>query len=354
LVAGEFRRNLLISGLLLWTLMSCAWSRDVNSTLISGVRMSLDVALAFFLSKRYAMNDLLKLLLLVGSVAAVGSILLALVFPQYGLTGREITYALGAWEGIFGHKNICGRMMTLLLLPAFFVELEGRGGKIFRFWYILVLLGIIAMTHSAGSWILCAACLAFIGAMYLLLKLKRIDALCLGLAFSGVMAAMIAGVVINFDALMWMIGKDPSMTGRTGIWSAVMTSILKHPYVGYGYFAFWMGLVGESANTTLKLHWPGMGYAESGILELWLELGAVALVLYALIFFGAVKNAFYSFRSYRSKGTMWCMSILFYVAFTNLWAGNLLTPSNLECVLPFIAYVWLKTETRRIRSTQQS
>ncbi len=351
-VGAEFRRNLLISSLLLWTLMSCAWSTLLNSTLINGLRMCLDVGLAFYLVRRYAMNDLLKLLLLVGSVAAIGSIVLVVVLPQYGLGGSDLLYALGAWQGIFGRKNICGRMMTLLLLPAFFVKLEGRSGKIFRSWYIAVVLFVIAMTHSTGSWFLCATCIAFIGAMHLAVRLRQKDALSVGVALAGVGSVALVAIAANLTTLLVLIGKDPSGTGRSGIYAAVLNSIMKHPLLGYGYFAFWTGLIGESANITLQLNWPGLGYAENGILELWVELGAVAVALYGLIYFGAVKNAIYCFRRSPSKGTMWCMSLLFYVLFTNLWAGNLLTPSNLECVLPFIAYAGLKDEARRIHGLQ--
>jgi len=351
-VAAEFRRNLLITGLLLWTLISCVWSNDAYASLISGIRMTLDVALAFYLLKRFATNDLLKVLMLVGSVAAAGSIVLILIFPQYGLQGRDVLYAFGAWQGIFGHKNICGRMMILLLIPAFFVQLDSRRARTFRVSYVILLLVIIGMTRSAGSWILCGACLAFITALHLSVKLKRIEALSLGMAVTGIMTAGIVAALNNADALFRMIGKDPSMTGRTALWSILTASILKHPLAGYGYFAFWRGLAGESAIPTLQLHWPGLSYAENGVLELWLELGAVAICLYALIYFGAVKNAIYCIRRCPSNGTLWYTSILFYVAFTNLWSGNLLTPSNLECVLPFIAYAGLRGEARRIRGLQ--
>jgi O-antigen ligase len=351
-VAAEFRRNLLISGLLLWALMSCVWSNNAYASLISGIRMTLDVALAFYLLKRFAINDLLKMLMLVGSVAAAGSIVLILAFPQYGLQGRDVLYAFGAWQGIFGHKNICGRMMILLLIPAFFVQLESRGARIFRASYVLLLLVIIGMTRSAGSLLLCAACLAFIVALQLLVKLKRVDALSVGIATFGVTVAALFAVISNLDPLFRMIGKDPSMTGRTALWKILTASILKHPLTGYGYFAFWQGLIGESAIPTLQLHWPGLSYAENGVLELWLELGAVAVCLYALIYFGAVKNAIYCLRRLPSNGTLWFISLLFYVAFTNLWSGNLLTPSNLECVLPFIAYAGLRSEARRLRGLE--
>jgi len=351
-IAAEFRRNLLISCLLVWAILSFTWSADPTASLVTSLRMTVDAALAFYVFSRYSKNDLLKLLLLVGSIAAAASIVLILMFPQYGLMNRETAYAFGAWQGIFGQKNICGRMMTLLLLPIFFVKLEGRWARLFRFSYVIAVLIIVAMTRSAGSWMLCAACLAFVAALHLGVKMRRIDALCLGLVAFG--AIVVAGAIVfsNPAPILALIGKDPTMTGRTGIWSSIMVSISKRPYLGYGYFAFWKGLYGESANVVLQAHWPGMSYAENGVLELWLEIGAVAVVLYALIFFTAVKDAFYCLRRYPSKSTMWYASVLFYVGFTNLWAGNLLAASNLECVIPFIAYVGLRKEAHRIRSLQ--
>jgi exopolysaccharide production protein ExoQ len=95
-----------------------------------------------------------------------------------------------------------------------------------------------------------------------------------------------------------------------------------------------------------------MAYAENGVLELWLELGAVAVLVYGLVFCVAVKDAIYCLRRDPSSSIMWYVSVLFYVAIANLWAGNLLTPSTLECVLPFIAYVGLRSASRRIRGLQ--
>jgi hypothetical protein len=60
-IGAEFRRNVLISTLLLWTPASWVWSNDPSASVTNGVRMTLDVALSFYLLKCYAFNDLLKL-----------------------------------------------------------------------------------------------------------------------------------------------------------------------------------------------------------------------------------------------------------------------------------------------------
>jgi exopolysaccharide production protein ExoQ len=348
-IVDDFRRNILISTLLVWMMASCVWSDDARATVINGIRMTLDVALSLYLLRRYQVNDLLKILLLVGSVAAASSVFLILAFPQYGLQSREALYAFGAWQGIFGQKNLCGSVMTLLLLPAFFVQLNGRRGRVVRALYIVVLLCIIIMSRSTGSWALCACCLGFIGTVRLLVGLRSRDAWCFGLLLFGVMVSVILGLATHADVFLLMIGKDPGMNGRTAIWSSLMSAVLKHPLVGYGYRAFWRGLSGESANTILRVGWTGMGYAENGVLELWLELGAVGVLLYALVFISAAKDAVYCLRRNPPPSTMWYASILFYLVISNIWDGNLLLPSFLQCILPFVAYAGLRRDVGRLR-----
>jgi hypothetical protein len=70
-IGADFRRNVLISALLLWTLASWVWSNDPSASVTNGVRMTLDVAISFDLLKCYAFNDLLKLLLLVRTLRVV-------------------------------------------------------------------------------------------------------------------------------------------------------------------------------------------------------------------------------------------------------------------------------------------
>ncbi len=105
----------------------------------------------------------------------------------------------------------------------------------------MVLLLIIGMTRSAGSWFLCGACLAFVASIHLVRKMKGIDALTVGMVMFGIAAVVTVAAVANADALLWMMGKDPTMTGRTVLWSSLMVSVLKHP------FRLWLyGILGGS------------------------------------------------------------------------------------------------------------
>ena len=68
-----------------------------------------------------------------------------------------------------------------------------------------------------------------------------------GAAFAvfAVWAAAAAGGVgfLIWDShsveILEVLGKDPSLTGRTEIWEALMTRVAERPWTGWGYGAFW-------------------------------------------------------------------------------------------------------------------
>ena len=345
----QLRRNALIFSVLGWAILSVIWSDNPSTSVINSLRMTINLVLVVYLFERYSSNDIQRLMLLVGSVAAAGSIFLVFALPQYGLQSRG-AYALGAWEGIFGQKNLCGLEMLILLLPAFFVKLNGTYASILRSGYIATVLLIIAMTRSAGAWVVSSLCLAFVALLKLTARMHRKDAVVAMIAIFGVAAAAGVMVLANYDTFMYALGKDPTMTGRTVLWAGLLRIAMRHPLLGYGYMAFWQGIVtGPSRSLALQLHWFGLSGSENGVLEMWLELGIVGVLLYVLIFLRAVKDAFYCLGRGASSAALWYISILFYVVVTNIEGGLLLAPSNLACILPFVAFVGLRYEAQRTR-----
>jgi O-antigen ligase len=345
------RENALIFSLLGWAMLSAIWSPHPLTSAINALRTAIDLALVLYLFERYSSNDIQKLTMLAGGVAAAGSIFLILVFPQYGLQSRGL-YALGAWEGIFGQKNMCGLEMMALLLPAFFVKLTGAYARTLRWGYIVTVIVIIVMTRSAGAWIQLSLCLAFVALLKLTERMPRKDAVALAVAITGALVIVAALAVANYDSLMFALGKDPTMTGRTVLWAGLLQLGLKHPIIGYGYQAFWQGLNGPTRDLALQLSWPSLAGAESGVLELWLELGTVALLLYAAIFLRSVKDALYCLGRGATPAALWYISIIFYVLVTKFESDAVLRPSDLACILPFVAYVGLRREAQRLRERQ--
>jgi len=54
--------------------------------------------------------------------------------------------------------------------------------------------------------------------------------------------------LVGNTAIANALGRDVTLTGRTSIWAVVLDKISKHPWLGYGYKGFWLGMEGESAD----------------------------------------------------------------------------------------------------------
>lgn len=352
LLAADFVRNRLITGFLCFAALSVCWSSNISSTFIHTILLTVSVAFAFYLSRRFAPNDLMKLVLMVGTVAAVGSVVLIALFPQYGLQDRGGHFT-GQWEGLFMQKNVCGFMLTLLLLPIFFVRLKGRYSLLARTLYSILILTIIVQTRSVGAWAVCLCCIVFSWGLPVLCRMRSKDRITVvALSAIGALAAACLASVYWKD-IMFAVGKDPTMSERTIIWGVLLTSIMKHPLLGYGYMGFWQGLHGESGHVALATFWPGIAYAENGMIELCLGLGVVGVTLFLLIYARAVRDAVCCLGRRSTPAAMWYTSILFFVAVANIESGRIFFPSDLVSILLIVAFVGLRREVHPSRREAQ-
>jgi exopolysaccharide production protein ExoQ len=83
-----------------------------------------------------------------------------------------------------------------------------------------------------------------------------------------------------------MLGRDPTLTDRTKIWSALL-SMDTNPMIGTGYESFWLGP--RLDLLSLKLH-EHINEAHDGYLEVYLNLGLIGLSLLCVILVVAYRN----------------------------------------------------------------
>jgi len=81
------------------------------------------------------------------------------------------------------------------------------------------------------------------------------------------------------------VGRDPTFTGRSLIWKAVL-STHTNPLVGTGYESFWLG----PRLTYMWQAWAGVNEAHNGYLEVYLNLGMIGLGLLVMFLFSSYRN----------------------------------------------------------------
>jgi exopolysaccharide production protein ExoQ len=283
--------------------LSFFWSVDPRQSIVSAITLLCFTLFIIYLCETYTIEGQLDLIMLTGAIAVPASIALALFVPSIGATSA-------GWRGIFTHKQQCAAAVTLFLITALHWQPRHPIERPLRAIYVVMCLGLIIMSQSRTGWLLTLFALVLSGSLWFLQKMTAKDAFFLML----MSIPLVGGLVYIFSLLATLIltsvGKDPTLSERTIIWSAVWDAITQHPLLGYGYEAFWQGLQGASKNVVLIAGWT-LAQAQSGYLDLGLQMGICGVLVLVLMTGQAAKDAIRSFRgTTNSTFVRWCVVVI--------------------------------------------
>ena len=111
--------------------------------------------------------------------------------------------------------------------------------------------------------------------------------------WGAVAVAIFAAFIDSSGALLGLLGRTSSLTGRTDVWKAVL-SIHTNPLLGAGYESFWLG-------DRIEEVWRIVGFnnfaeAHNGYLEIYINLGWMGLIMLGVLFASGYRNALTSLR----------------------------------------------------------
>jgi exopolysaccharide production protein ExoQ len=339
------RRNLAIPLMLILAVASARWSASAQITLQMCIQVGLCTLFACYLSARYTTERLMQLMMFMGVASGLLDILFVIALPSYGIFQG---YGGEAWQGICNHKNTLGIAGVFLLSPVFFTQAYGPWRKVA---YGALQLFLIFMSQSRGAWGYTIGMVVFIGWIYLLRRVTGRE-LTLMIVFSCIAVILVGVSIVYFwPQLMLLLGKDSSMTGRTEVYSQVWQTILKRPWFGYGFGGFWFPGSLESQRIGIALGWPGIGYAENGVLELALQTGFVGVAINFWFIFRAFFQGLRLLRSpLYSPRIGWFLTILAITFLTNIDAGWFMSSDTLDWVLIVVSCVGLNQEMSRLKA----
>lgn len=149
------------------------------------------------------------------------------------------------------------------------------------------------------------------------------------LTLSAAAIAAIAALAITLlapDLLVAAIGRDLTLTGRTEIWDASARFVEARPWLGYGYYAFWLPENGPAYWVREAVNWQ-VASAHSGWLELALGLGRVGVVLFALQMAGALRRS--AGAVFRADAGLYAPALLAVFALYTLSESHVLQANDL-------------------------
>jgi O-antigen ligase len=270
-------RSPLLLALLALASVSALWSIDSGATLRRSVWLAATMAFGLYLAWRYDWPRLVTIIATAFAVLIAGSFAVGLLAPAIG---RMTIEHPGAWSGLWTHKNTLGGIMALgvaVCASAAIVEPARRvlwiGAALAAFVLVLLSTSKTALLAALLGLCIIAAC-----------AMVRRGPVLAVLVSAGALGAVVIGasiVVLAPDLIVAVLGRDLTLTGRTEIWEASARFVEAQPWLGYGYYAFWLPENGPAYWVREAVAWQ-VASAHSSWLELALGLGRAGVLLFAL------------------------------------------------------------------------
>jgi exopolysaccharide production protein ExoQ len=343
-IISTFLRQPLIAFPPLLAIASTAWSQEPLGSFRKGSWLLVSTLFAIYLLKALGPRQLVSLLMFVGTVASLLSIFFCVALPSYGLD-NSVGANAGSWQGIFPQKNSAAMALVFLLSPVFIPSETSGVRQSRRLMYGFLVVFLIIMSQSRTAWGITLLYAGLMLALRIIGKFPRLQSVLLAALAS--MLVILGGVVIatHVDAITALMGRDATFSGRTEIWAAVLRSIGKRPFLGYGYNAFWIGFKGEVINVLLAARFS-LTHAHNGFLNVCVELGLVGVAGVVLMLLVSLKNAVIAFGPRRSPFVDWYIGLVFLTIGFNLDESFLLGNMDLRWILCLVGCLGLSEAAR--------
>jgi exopolysaccharide production protein ExoQ len=299
-----------LMALVLYAFCSTAWSQDPNLTFRRSLILMATTMFGLYFGSRFELKEQIDILAKALLVLLILSAGIAIVAPNLGV---ESGAHLGNWRGLFVQKNALARISVLAMCVFFFWKPSYRMLRYFALAFGLMMLG---MTRSDTGLVVLIA----LSIVMPLVRLARTHAkLLVPIVMLLIMAGAALGVVLvaNSDLALALLGRDATLTGRTTLWHAVIVSIMKRPILGYGFDAFWQGMVGESGRISLAAGYV-VPMAHNGALDLWLHLGASGLALFVCVYAICLRKALRFYSRHEGQLCAWPLMFLAFIFLYNV------------------------------------
>ncbi len=300
-----------------FTVCSVVWSVDVDYSLRESIGMMRTTLLGIYLATCFSCQNHLKLFAWVSILAVAVNVLFCVAFPNWGIMPDPNNPAQFAYVGIYPYKQILGRMMVLSLITllAYFWVYPRH-----RWLSVLGMLGAVFLLLSSRSstYVIAAVVAISLLPIYQIAKQgAKIRVILLLLTLLGIV--VFAGLMmVSWESLITSSGKGLTFNGRTPIWTLAIEQLMKRPFLGYGYSAFWGSDEGwqvyRGVGWVWALHKPEYDVrkfiAHNAFLDVALQLGFVGLVMLLGNIASVVYRTIVLMVQTRSIESFWMLQII--------------------------------------------
>ncbi len=266
---------LILAILVLHAFASKWWSIDPGVTQRRVIAMAISSAFAIYLGAVFTGRHLPRMLMLSCLMMGVGSLIMVFANPTIGVHQADNA---GLWRGLWYEKNQMGLVMSAGAVAAAACLASGDTRRLLPAMTLAITTVLVLATQSKTSLLCLILGVGAIGALWAMRRGGSAFAI-VAIWFGVVLTAAAGYIFITEPAVVLKaLGKDPSLTGRTDIWVALMREVAERPMTGFGYSAFWGKDSVPAAFIRAETQWP-VPSAHNGWIDLLIQLGWPGLIL---------------------------------------------------------------------------
>ncbi len=261
---------------------SLFWSADAGETLQASIMFIAVTMYPSYLVLRFSLDQIIRLLAVMWVISAVLNLGFVLAFPEFGVSPA-------GWTGIFPQKNALG-FTAALGLPTLIIA-----GKAYRparyIFYTGAAIQLALLVGSQSKTMLVAAVgPTLLMAVYHLFRSRKTlrGAVLTSLAGSAIFT--VAFATANIALLAKWLDKDVTLTGRVPLWDNLLPLVFERPLTGWGYGATFDGFFSPIHEVWIQNVWNPT-HAHNAPLQIWLEMGVLAVIAFLVFFLRAVSRA---------------------------------------------------------------
>ncbi len=329
---------------------SILWSYSPDKTLARVLALVGTTLFGLYLTTRYTLKQQLQLLGWMFCLVIVLSFIFGLALRQYGIMGGV---HVGAWRGIYNHKNVLGKMMIMSASIFLILAIGTKKNRLFLWCGFGISLILVLLSRSSSALL---NFIIILTAFFVFRTLRwRYELMIPGLiVLAMVGGSLFLGITDNADALLGSVGKDATLTGRTDLWPLVIGELLKRPWLGYGYGGFWYGWDSAASDVWYASGWNPPN-SHNGLLDLAIQLGMIGVFIFGLGFLTfSVPRALIWVRQSRTSDGFWPSLFLVNFVLANLTESTLMLQNDIFWVLYVaINYTILMPPERNVEILRQ-
>lgn len=308
-------------------LLSFLWSESLNFTLFETREVWMMTSFALYFAVRFNLKEQVQIVTYTLFIGIFLSIVFALQFPAIGIdAGHQ-----GAWQGVYGHKNILGSMMVINSFSFFLLPKENS--ILYRWVGVASSLVLILFSTSKTSLVIYFLTILIILFYKNFQWQGKISIIFINIGI--IISACVALLVITYWVeILTGLGRNPTLTGRTPLWGYAIGRLMEKPLLGYGRGAFWApeSHYAIEAGRAIGTSWIPP-HAHNGLLDLALDVGLIGMSLFLISYFTTFAQALKLAYATKNPEQIWPLAYLSFLAMNNVTESYLMRSSNLYWVL---------------------